>query len=162
MTPTPEQVLDWLRDVPDPEIPVVSVVDLGVVRDIDVVFGADGEPKVTVALTPTYSGCPATRVIAEDVRAAILSHGVADVSVRQVLSPPWTTDDISEAARSNLADYGIAPPSGRACDGAGRPAGCPQCGSGNTRLVSRFGSTPCKAQYVCDECQEPFDYFKCF
>ena len=145
-----EQVIEWLSAVADPEIPVLSITDLGIVRDIDC---SDG---VTVSLTPTYSGCPATEVIEASVVAALQERGVEDVSIRRVLSPPWTTDWISPEGREKLRVYGIAPPERR-----DRPITCPRCASGRTELVSEFGSTACKAAWKCLECLEPFEYFKC-
>lgn len=159
MTATAEQVYDWLRAVPDPEIPVLSITDLGIVRDVAV---AD---EVTVSLAPTYSGCPATEVIEKSVIDALHANGVENVVIRRVLSPPWTTDWIGDEAREKLRIYGIAPPS----DAVGkqglldssRTIACPRCGSTASALVSEFGSTPCKAAYRCTECLEPFEYFKC-
>jgi len=145
--------------VPDPEIPVLTLDDLGIVRDLRV--APDG--TVEVDLTPTYTGCPATAVIAADVEAALRSAGAERVAVRTVLSPAWTTDWISDRGRHRLREYGIAPP------GPVRPGGavpltlsprCPRCGSPDTRQTSRFGSTPCKALWVCRSCAEPFDAFK--
>ena len=148
-----------LADVPDPEIPAVSVVDLGIVRDI--VESSDGR-EVTVTLTPTYSGCPATEVIARDVREALLtSYDV--VEVRTQLSPAWTTDWMTDAARQKLHGFGISPPSGRATLPllvADRPKDCPRCGSRDVEELAGFGSTPCKALWRCTACREPFDYFK--
>ncbi|QJE00538.1 phenylacetate-CoA oxygenase subunit PaaJ [Massilia forsythiae] len=167
---TPEQVWDWLGQVPDPEIPVISVVDLGIVRAV-VFDAAAGEWVVTI--TPTYSGCPAMAVIAEDVQAALKAHGLARVRIDSRLSPAWTTDWMSDAGRAALKGYGIAPPVQQVIDisglanGVGRHAirapqvACPHCGSNHTRLTSQFGSTPCKALYQCLDCREPFDYFKC-
>jgi len=129
----------------DPEIPVVSVVDLGIVRSV-------APDKVTI--TPTYTGCPATQVIERDVRDALDAAGFRAVAIETALSPPWTTDWISEAGRAKLKAYGIAPPTTRAVE-------CPQCGSTATEEISRFGSTPCKAQWRCRDCLEPFDLFKC-
>ena len=141
-------MLDVLRSVPDPEIPVLSVVDLGIVRE--------ASPD-RVVLTPTYTGCPATLVIEQMVRSALDQAGFADVRIETTLSPPWTTDWISEEGRAKLKAYGIAPPRG-----AGeRTALCPQCGSADTQEISRFGSTPCKALWRCRSCAEPFDHFKC-
>jgi ring-1,2-phenylacetyl-CoA epoxidase subunit PaaD len=135
-----------LATVPDPEIPAVSVVDLGIVRKV--------EPgKVTI--TPTYSGCPATDFIERNIREALDAAGYRDVAIETALSPPWTTDWISEKGRDKLRAYGIAPPE------LARTATCPQCGSIDTEEVSRFGSTPCKAQWRCRDCLEPFDRFKC-
>jgi ring-1,2-phenylacetyl-CoA epoxidase subunit PaaD len=154
-----EQILEWLADVPDPEIPVLSVMDLGIVRDVD----CDG--GVVVSLAPTYSGCPATEVIEASVIAALEDRGVVDVAVKRVLSPPWTTDWISDAGLEKLKAYGIAPPerggSKRALLQGQRSVSCPQCDSQNTELVSEFGSTACKASYRCTDCLEPFEYFKC-
>lgn len=145
-----EQVLEWLSEVADPEIPVLSITDLGIVRDVEC---GDG---VTVSLTPTYSGCPATEAIEASVVAALEERGVEDVRIRRVLSPPWTTDWISKEGRDKLRVYGIAPPERRQ-----RSIACPRCGSNQTERVSEFGSTACKAAYRCDECLEPFEYFKC-
>lgn len=144
-----EQVYEWLAHVPDPEIPVLSILDLGIVRDVTV------DDKVTVTLTPTYSGCPATEAIESDVLAALKGRGLADVAIKRVLTPPWTTDWISEDGREKLRRYGIAPPS------PSREIACPQCESMNTELVSEFGSTACKASWRCRDCLEPFEYFKC-
>ncbi|KTQ96303.1 phenylacetate-CoA oxygenase [Aureimonas ureilytica] len=167
--PDLETVWQWLGEVPDPEIPVVSVVELGIVREV----AWDGE-ELVVTLTPTYSGCPATGVIELDVETALRSHGLHDVKVRRRISPAWTTDWIGPEAREKLRAFGIAPPiDGTAADGrlAARAAklasgsnlaiACPRCGSKRTQSVSRFGSTPCKASYRCEDCLEPFDYFKC-
>lgn len=145
------QVWSWLDAVPDPEIPVISVVDLGVVRDVTV----DGD-AVAVTITPTYSGCPAMSVIALDIETALAKQGVSDVTLKTQIAPPWTTDWLSEKGRAKLEDYGIAPPRS-----AGGPERCPHCKSTNVARVSQFGSTPCKAQWRCADCLEPFDYFKC-
>ena len=141
-------MMEVLRSVPDPEIPVLSVVDLGIVREVS--------PE-RVLLTPTYTGCPATLVIEHMVRAALDQAGFGDVRIETTLTPPWTTDWISEEGRARLKAYGIAPP--RAPDE--RTAQCPQCGSADTQEISRFGSTPCKALWRCRSCAEPFDHFKC-
>ncbi|HWA88539.1 MAG TPA: 1,2-phenylacetyl-CoA epoxidase subunit PaaD [Rhizomicrobium sp.] len=138
-------VLDILRGVPDPEIPVVSVVDLGIVRDVR---------DDAVVITPTYTGCPATLAIEKSIREALDASGHADMRIETVLSPPWSTDWISEEGREKLRAYGIAPPSRH-------QARCPHCGSAHTEEVSRFGSTPCKALHRCLDCAEPFDRFKC-
>ena len=154
-----EQVLEWLSQVPDPEIPVLTITDLGIVRDVSV----NGD--VVVALTPTYTGCPATEVIEQSVVSALKEHGVAEVRIDRVLSPPWTTDWISAEGRNKLREYGIAPPesggSKRELLSGERAIACPRCSSTQTSLVSEFGSTACKASYKCDECLEPFEYFKC-
>ena len=135
-----------LKDVPDPEIPAVSILDLGIVRGVE-------EEKVVI--TPTYSGCPATQFIEQNIRAALDAAGYRQVAIETVLSPPWTTDWISEEGKRKLAAYGIAPPD------LAKAATCPRCGSTDTEEVSRFGSTPCKAQWRCNSCLEPFDRFKC-
>jgi len=154
-----DEILEWLAEVPDPEIPVVSITDLGIVRDVEVGAG------VVVSLSPTYSGCPATEVIEKSVVAALEERGIADVSIKRVLSPPWTTDWISDAGRKKLLKYGIAPPnqggSKRALTHGDQAVACPQCESTNTERVSEFGSTACKASYRCIACLEPFEYFKC-
>lgn len=161
-----EQVWEWLGEVADPEIPVISVVDLGIVRDVRL----EGEACV-VTITPTYSGCPAMQVISESVGEALRAHGIEDVRIESRLSPAWTTDWMSAAGRAALKGYGIAPPVQQAIDISGLHAGirrraapdvaCPHCGSPHTQLTSEFGSTPCKALYKCLDCREPFDYFKC-
>lgn len=149
--------------VPDPEIPVLTLDDLGIVRDL--IIGADSAVEVT--LTPTYTGCPATAVIAADVESALRAAGVDRVDVRTVLSPAWTTDWMTQAGRDKLRAYGIAPPgpaqAGTAHTGAvglTLLARCPRCGSTKTKEISRFGSTPCKSLWSCLACLEPFDSFK--
>jgi ring-1,2-phenylacetyl-CoA epoxidase subunit PaaD len=166
--PATEQVWAWLGQVLDPEIPVISVVDLGIVRGVE----WQGEECV-VTITPTYSGCPAMAVIAAAVTEALHAHGVAQVRLVNQLSPAWTTDWMSEAGKAALKGYGIAPPAQQAIDISGLRGGvkrgaallpqiaCPNCGSPRTQLTSQFGSTPCKALYKCLDCREPFDYFKC-
>jgi ring-1,2-phenylacetyl-CoA epoxidase subunit PaaD len=158
-SPTASRAWRILEDVADPEIPVLSVLDLGIVRDVE---ESSDHRTVSVTLTPTYSGCPATDVITHDVKAA-LAAVYDEVDVRIQLSPAWTTDWLSDAGREKLAGYGIAPPNGRAClpllaDDS--PATCPQCGSTQVEQLAGFGSTPCKALWRCLECREPFDYFK--
>ncbi|WP_458782104.1 1,2-phenylacetyl-CoA epoxidase subunit PaaD [Arthrobacter sp. D3-16] len=162
-TRTPRQTAwDIAATVCDPEIPVLTIEDLGILRDVQV---AEGNVRVTI--TPTYSGCPAMDAIRDDLKAAFAKEGFTDVEVDLVLAPAWTTDWMTEAGKAKLQEYGIAPPSGKA--GAARHAGpirlsmavkCPQCASLNTRELTRFGSTSCKALYVCQDCKEPFDYFK--
>ena len=148
---TTDQIWEWLDAVSDPEIPVISVVDLGIVRGVD----WDKE-TLEVSVTPTYSGCPATSIIALDIETALLDRGIKDVRIKTQISPVWTTDWLSEKGRAKLEDYGIAPP--RA---AGGPDRCPRCKSQALERISQFGSTPCKAQWRCTDCLEPFDYFKC-
>jgi ring-1,2-phenylacetyl-CoA epoxidase subunit PaaD len=164
--PSVDAVWRWLNAVPDPEIPVISLTELGIIRDVNF----EGETLV-VTLTPTYSGCPATSVISMDVEAALRAQGVENLRIERQLSPPWTTDWISAEGREKLREYGIAPPiNGTAANGQRRASAlsgnnmvvaCPRCGSGETEKVSQFGSTPCKAHYRCTACLEPFDYFKC-
>lgn len=139
--------------VSDPEIPGLSIADLGVLRDVVVTDGV-----VEVRITPTYSGCPAMEVIADDVRAALSRDGIGDARVRLVLAPAWSSDWISPAGRAHLAALGIAPP-GRV--GAAAALVCPRCGAGETEMISAFGSTACKSLHRCLSCREPFDAFKC-
>ncbi|MGF2948727.1 1,2-phenylacetyl-CoA epoxidase subunit PaaD [Microbacterium alcoholitolerans] len=147
--------------VADPEVPVLTIEDLGVLRAVHV----DETGRVTVEITPTYSGCPAMDAIRDDIVLALTAGGFTDVGVRTVLSPAWTTDWMSDEGKRKLTEYGIAPPSGRASHRQGPvrlalSIRCPHCGSLDTREVSRFGSTSCKALYECRACLEPFDHFK--
>lgn len=151
MKPDVATIWSWLDEVPDPEIPVISVVDLGIIRDV-----LWEEDTVVVAITPTYSGCPATSIINLDVETALRDRGLNNIRLKQQLSPPWTTDWLSAKGAAKLEVYGIAPPSA-----AGGPAKCPRCQSAEVQKVSQFGSTPCKAHWRCLSCLEPFDYFKC-
>ena len=165
---TLDQVWSWLGEVPDPEIPVISVVDLGIVRNVEF----DGDECV-VTITPTYSGCPAMQVISDAVGEALRARGLDKLRIVTQLSPAWTTDWMSETGKAALKGYGIAPPVEQAIDISGLRSGvkrgafkepevaCPNCGSTHTQLTSQFGSTPCKALYKCLDCREPFDYFKC-
>ncbi|MGO4475367.1 1,2-phenylacetyl-CoA epoxidase subunit PaaD [Massilia sp. 2TAF26] len=167
------QVWAWLGEVPDPEIPVISVVDLGIVRDVAFDGNAGDTGEWVVTITPTYSGCPAMQVIAEDVESALRARGLQRVRIATRLSPAWTTDWMSEAGKAALKGYGIAPPSQQVIDISALKHGvkrhaiqepevpCPHCGSRHTLAISQFGSTPCKALYRCLDCREPFDYFKC-
>ncbi len=154
-----DDVLDWVSQVPDPEIPVLTISDLGIVRGVSI----DGD--VVVELTPTYSGCPATEAIEQSVIETLRAHGIDDVRIKRVLSPPWTTDWITAEGREKLKRYGIAPPaeggSKRELLHGKRTVACPRCDSQQTTIVSEFGSTPCKASYRCEACLEPFEYFKC-
>jgi ring-1,2-phenylacetyl-CoA epoxidase subunit PaaD len=143
-----QAIMAVLEKVPDPEIPVLSILDLGIVR------GFAENPR-RVLITPTYTGCPATVAIENAIRDALDDNGFRDVHIERVLFPPWTTDWITERGRKRLKAYGIAPPDPAAT------ATCPLCGSDDTVEVSRFGSTPCKAQWRCNSCLEPFDRFKC-
>ncbi len=160
MTVTTNKVVDIIRQVSDPEIPVLSVMDMGIVRDIKV----DGD-QVHVKITPTYSGCPAMDMIAVEIKAALQEEGY-ESTVELVLSPAWTTDWITENGRQKLEEYGIAAPLEESADklalmGEERIVTCTNCGSKNTKMVSQFGSTACKALFRCNDCLEPFDYFKC-
>ena len=146
-----EDVWSWLADVPDPEIPVISLVDLGVIRDV-----AWQDDTLEVTVTPTYSGCPATSVINFEIEATLRGRGIEKLSLKRQIAPPWTTDWLSNAGRAKLEAYGIAPP-----QAAGGPQNCPLCKSQSVERISQFGSTPCKAQWRCTDCLEPFDYFKC-
>ncbi|HEY3776841.1 MAG TPA: 1,2-phenylacetyl-CoA epoxidase subunit PaaD [Rhizomicrobium sp.] len=152
-----QSVLEILCHVPDPEIPCVSVVDLGIVREV-----RDGDPPV-VTITPTYSGCPATLAIRAAIRTALDDAGLSEMRIETALSPAWTTDWISDQGREKLRAYGIAPPPQGAAQHSLRDhaAACPRCGSPHTEEISRFGSTPCKALHRCLDCGEPFDRFKC-
>ncbi len=160
---TPEEAAVWalLEDVTDPEIPVLTVADLGVLREV-----RTGGEAVEVVITPTYSGCPAMNTIESDIQRRLEDAGYREVKVTTVLAPAWTTDWLSEAGRAKLAAFGIAPPaeasgSKRALFGEEPAVACPHCGSQETECVSQFGSTACKAHYRCRACLEPFDYFKC-
>lgn len=150
--PNVSQIWEWLAQVPDPEIPVISVVDLGIVREVKLL-----EVAVEVTVTPTYSGCPATQMIANDIETALQSRGIDNLVIKTQIAPAWTTDWLSPAGREKLERYGIAPP-----EPAGGPKYCPLCTSKDVEKISQFGSTPCKAQWRCRSCLEPFDYFKCF
>jgi ring-1,2-phenylacetyl-CoA epoxidase subunit PaaD len=152
-----------LAEVSDPEVPVLSILDLGIVRGVKVT----GE-QIEVTITPTYSGCPAMNVIATEIRLRLLGEGFSNVVIHNQLSPAWTTDWMSQAGRTKLEAYGIAPPvdgtaTGHMLNLFGKDTAvrCPVCKSTHTHLVSQFGSTACKAHYQCDDCLEPFDYFKC-
>ena len=160
-----------LETVPDPEIPVVSVVGLGIVRGLE--WDETDPTTLVVRVTPTYSGCPATELITAGIASALMTAGVTRMKIETQLSPPWSTDWITPAARTKLREYGIAPPAAagsgsaridisglRSPRRASAIVPCPRCGSERTRVLSQFGSTPCKAQYRCDACLEPFDYFK--
>ncbi len=150
--PAIAEVRQWLEGIPDPEIPVLSITDLGIVRDV-----RWEEDELVIRITPTYSGCPAMDAIANDIRVSMKEHGVERFRLETVLSPPWTTDWMTEQAKEKLKGYGIAPPR---LVSIGEAVPCPHCGSSRTQLVSRFGSTPCKALYKCLNCLEPFDGFK--
>lgn len=156
--PDPAAVWAALSQVPDPEIPVVSIVDMGMVREVKV----DGE-GVSVTFTPTFSGCPALHVIRQSIEDAVRGLDVNDVEVKSTLTPPWTTDSILPDARERLREYGIAPPApaeGSLISLEPEPTSCPRCGSFNVRMTASFGPTLCKRLYVCEACREPFEGFK--
>ena len=157
-----EQIWSLLEKVTDPEVPVLTVIDLGIIRDIKI-----NEDEVEVVITPTYSGCPAMDVIAMSIKMQLLSHGYKKIKITQVLSPAWTTDWMSEDGKRKLKEFGIAPPNPKqqVCNdelfAPHEAVQCPLCNSFHTHRISEFGSTACKALFVCDDCKEPFDYFKC-
>jgi ring-1,2-phenylacetyl-CoA epoxidase subunit PaaD len=153
-----EDIISILSAVKDPEIPVLTIADLGILRTVDL----SGD-LVRIQITPTYSGCPAMETIQEDIRTVLAKHGLENVEIKQVLSPAWTSDWMSEAGKQKLRVYGIAAPVTHGCllNGEDQPESCPQCHSKNIEMISRFGSTACKALYRCLDCREPFDYFKC-
>ena len=154
--PDTAQLFDLLSSVVDPEIPVLTLQDLGVLRDISV-----NNDKINVTITPTYAGCPALDTMRSDIETSLAQAGYQNVSVRTRLSPAWTTDWMSENGRKKLRAYGIAPPASTSCGQHLGNIECPQCGSDEVKKISEFGSTACKALYQCQDCREPFDYFKC-
>jgi ring-1,2-phenylacetyl-CoA epoxidase subunit PaaD len=161
MVATKEKIWQILEQVKDPEIPVLTVIDMGIIREINL----SGD-QLEVVITPTYSGCPAMNMIEVDIKAVLQENGFQNVKVTSILSPAWTTDWLSEEGRKKLKAYGIAPPVESSKDKNAlfqdeKKVQCPQCDSFDTQLVSQFGSTPCKALYKCNNCLEPFDYFKC-
>lgn len=153
-----DQIVDILSEVKDPEIPVLTISDLGILRSVE--YSND---FIQIEITPTYSGCPAMETIRDDIRAVLAKHGLHNIEIKQVLSPAWTTDWMSDDAKQKLRDYGIAAPASHPCLSSGKdqPENCPHCQSANIEMISRFGSTACKALYRCLDCLEPFDYFKC-
>lgn len=155
-----EKIWELLEEVKDPEVPVLSVVDLGIIRDVE-----NHDDGVRVTITPTYSGCPAMHTIEQEIKKILKENNISLSKIVTVLSPAWTTDWISEKGRKNLEEYGIAPPQNEVDKSVlfANPAivPCPLCKSKNTRMISQFGSTACKAHYQCNDCLEPFDYFKC-
>ena len=155
-----QDILSILENVCDPEVPVLTVQDLGIIREVHVI----SDKEVEVVITPTYSGCPAMNTIAMNIKFELMVHGFEKVIVTEVLSPAWTTDWMRESGKQKLRAYGIAPPQYSTINNprdADAVVPCPQCGSADTMLVSQFGSTACKALYKCNHCLEPFDYFKC-
>jgi ring-1,2-phenylacetyl-CoA epoxidase subunit PaaD len=157
-----DQIYNILSQVTDPEIPVITIAELGILKDVK---WDDGD-KITVFITPTYNGCPAMDMITVNIKSALQEHGYQHVEVISQLEPAWTTDWITKEGRQKLMDYGISPPAENTGDvsflkGSAPKVQCPQCKSFHTELISRFGSTACKALYKCKDCLEPFDYFKC-
>ncbi len=150
-----EAIWEILQTVTDPEVPVLTIIDLGIVRDVKI---NDGE--IEIIITPTYTGCPAMDMIAMNIRLALIENGFAKIKITTALSPAWTTDWMSETGKQKLIEYGIAAPNKKFIIPA-NGVQCPQCNSLNTKLLSEFGSTACKALYQCNDCKEPFDYFKC-
>jgi ring-1,2-phenylacetyl-CoA epoxidase subunit PaaD len=157
---TANEIWQHLEEVSDPEIPVLTIIDLGIVRNVQI-----DSDHVQVTITPTYTGCPAMKLIEDQIKEKLDEKGIGKVDVDLVISPAWTTDWISEEGRNKLREYGIAPPEEEVDKSVlfAKPTvvPCPRCGSDNTRMISLFGSTACKAQYQCNECLEPYDYFKC-
>jgi ring-1,2-phenylacetyl-CoA epoxidase subunit PaaD len=154
-----KEILKLLSEIPDPEIPVINISELGILRDVVV-----KENEVEVTITPTYSGCPAMKQIENDIVAKLKENGIENVKIKMVYHPAWTTDWISDEAKEKLRKYGIASPEKTTSDIGillGKKKVCPHCGSENTEMISQFGSTACKALYRCNDCKEPFDYFKC-
>ncbi len=154
------QLWELIKEVPDPEIPVLTLFDLGIVREIEMV-----DDHVEVTITPTYTGCPAMKTFEDDIKAKLNDNGYHLVTVKTVLSPAWSTDWMTEEGKDKLMKYGISPAQGSADKSdlteVAKNVQCPLCSATNTRMISQFGSTPCKSLYQCEECKEPFDYFKC-
>ena len=158
---TEQDIFSFLKEIPDPEIPVISIVDLGVIRKINIT-----DNGVDIDVTPTYSGCPAMKQMEDDIISTLKQKGIENINLKMVYTPAWTTDWLSDDAKERLRKYGIAPPQESTTDksfitGKTKQIKCPRCGSLHTEMVSQFGSTACKALYKCKDCLEPFDYFKC-
>ena len=160
--PDKATIFSWLEEIKDPEVPVLSIIDLGIVRDIHL-----QDANLEIVITPTYSGCPAMDLIATLIKMELTAKGYPSVKVTSILSPAWTTDWMTEKGKQQLKEYGIAPPHPKqqGCDQRlfqeAAAVQCPRCGSYHTQRISEFGSTACKALYQCEDCREPFDYFKC-
>lgn len=158
-----QEIWNCLSEIPDPDIPVVSITELGLVRKVEI----DPKEKITVSLTPSYSGCPAMSFFQSEIKSALKRKGVNNVEIKIVYSPDWTTDWISDTAKEKMRKHGIAPPEKVAedepllCAEVKKQVACPWCSSINTKRTSQFGSTPCKALWFCNACQQPFEYFKC-
>lgn len=156
-----QDILEYLEEVHDPEIPVLSIQDLGILRNVEI----NGD-ETLITITPTYTGCPAMNVIESDIKSKLKEKGVENFKIKTALSPAWTTDWLTETGRKKLKEFGIAPPEKGSPDkgllmNEQEHVTCPHCGSKNTEMKSFFGSTPCKSLYICHDCKEPFDYFKC-
>ncbi|OQP45684.1 1,2-phenylacetyl-CoA epoxidase subunit PaaD [Niastella populi] len=162
-----QNIWSILETVCDPEVPVLSVIDLGIIRDVKITRAND-EDQIEVVITPTYSGCPAMDVIRMSIRMVLLEHGYKNIKISTILSPAWTTDWMTQAGKEKLKAYGIAPPNPKqqVCNtqlfAEDEAVQCPHCNSYNTRRISEFGSTACKSLFQCNDCLEPFDYFKCY
>jgi ring-1,2-phenylacetyl-CoA epoxidase subunit PaaD len=157
-----KDIFTLLSEIPDPEIPVISIIELGVIRNVEII----NNTTISLKITPTYSGCPAMKQIEDDVKKKLSENGFTTIDIKTIFSPPWTTDWITPEAKEKLRKYGIAPPENSTEDkswltGKEKKITCPRCKSLNTKLISQFGSTACKALYQCKDCLEPFDYFKC-
>lgn len=157
-----QEIFDLLSEIPDPEIPVINIVELGVVREINV----ESDKNISIKITPTYSGCPAMKQMEDDVRSKLRDAGFEQIEIKTIYNPAWTTDWLSAEAKEKLRKYGIAPPEESTTDksfltGKHKAVKCPRCGSTHTIMISQFGSTACKALYQCKDCLEAFDYFKC-
>lgn len=150
------KILSILQEVCDPEVPVLTITDLGIVRDVKI----NGD-EIEVIITPTYTGCPAMDMISMNIKMALLENGYSKIKITSVLAPAWTTDWMSEDGKRKLKEYGIAPPNLLKERDSYHMINCPQCNSANTKCISEFGSTACKSLYQCNDCKEPFDYFKC-
>ncbi|MFY8090222.1 MAG: 1,2-phenylacetyl-CoA epoxidase subunit PaaD [Chitinophagaceae bacterium] len=155
---TIKQVWEILYSISDPEIPVLSIIDLGIVKHVELL----PNNEILINITPTYTACPAMDAIAMSIKLELLQVGFSKVTVNLILNPSWSTDDITENGKLKLKQYGIAPPKGKANILVENGVECPQCNSTNTIVISEFGSTACKALYKCNNCLEPFDYFKCY
>lgn len=156
-----KEIWKILEQVTDPEVPVLSILDLGIVRDVKIDNTPSGDGGIEVIITPTYTGCPAMDMIAMNIKLALIENGYQKIKITSVLAPAWTTEWMSEEGKRKLKEYGIAPPHSRSGETSDRVIECPQCNSANTKLISEFSSTACKALYKCNDCMEPFDYFKC-
>lgn len=158
---TEEIIYNWLESVTDPEIPTVTILDMGILRAVNII----DENSVKITITPTYSGCPAMDMIAMQIRMVLLGHGIKNIDIESKLSPAWTTDWITEKGKQSMLDFGIAPPRRGSASKLGlfeeEEVPCPKCESKHTELISQFGATSCKAMYKCLDCKEPFEHFKC-